>query len=182
MEPDIIVRGERAALGPLRMDLAPTYARWFNDPEARRGILRRGIATPETDAAWTEEAMRAGAQRRPESVHFTIYDVADLAPVGSAGLYGIDHMMGRAGLGIMIGERRGQGLGTDATRLVARWGFVDLGLVNVMLEAMSWNESAIRAYARAGFKEIGRRRGSQLSEGRRWDEVLMDAIPDDLLT
>ncbi len=95
--------------------------------------------------------MRDGAQRRPASVHFTVYDVADLAPVGSCGLFEIDHLMGRARLGILLGERRGQGLGTDAVRLLIRWAFADLGLHNVMLEAMAWNESAVRAYERAGF-------------------------------
>ena len=182
MEPDIIVRGERAALGPLRADLVADYARWSNEPEVRRGLLRRGIATPETEAEWVKDAMQEGFQRRPASVHFTIYDAADLAPVGSGGLFGIDHLIGRAGLGILLGERRGQGIGTDAVRLLLRWAFADLGLSNVMLEAMAWNESALRAYERAGFRPVGRRRGSLMSEGRRYDEVLMDAIPDDVLT
>jgi len=182
MGPDIIVRGERAALGPPRPDLAAHYARWSNDPDVRRGLLRRGVATPETEAAWVQDAMQEGSQRRPGLLHFTVYDAGDLAPVGSAGLFEIDHLMGRARLGILLGERRGRGIGTDAVGLLLRWGFLDLGLHNVMLEAMAWNESALRAYERAGFREIGRRRGSLVAEGRRYDEVIMDAIPADVLT
>lgn len=182
MDPDLIVRGERAALGPLRVDLAGAFARWSNDPEARRGVLRRGIRTAETEAEWIRGAMATGAEHRPEAVSFVVYDVADLAPVGSAGLFEIDHLMGRARLGIIIGERRGQGIGTDAVRLVLRWAFADLGLHNVMLEAMAWNERALHAYTRAGFREFGRRRGALVSEGRRCDEVFMDAIAPDVLT
>ena len=33
MEPDLLLTGERAALGPLCADLAATAARWSNDPE-----------------------------------------------------------------------------------------------------------------------------------------------------
>ncbi len=36
-----------------------------------------------------------------------------------------------------------------------------------------------RAYERAGFREIGRRRDAVSALGRRWDAILMDATPDD---
>jgi hypothetical protein len=36
--PDLIVVGERVALGPLRRDLAATYARWVNRRDVREGL------------------------------------------------------------------------------------------------------------------------------------------------
>jgi RimJ/RimL family protein N-acetyltransferase len=59
---------------------------------------------------------------------------------------------------------------------VLDWGFTVLGLHNVVLEVMVWNERAIRAYERAGFRRVGVRRGAQVSMGERCDELLMDAI------
>jgi RimJ/RimL family protein N-acetyltransferase len=44
-----------------------------------------------------------------------------------------------------------------------------------MLESYEFNEQAIRAYKRAGFRVIGTRRDSVRALGRRWDSVLMDA-------
>ena len=176
MEPDLLLTGERAALGPLRTDLAADYARWANDAAVRPGLMRRGVLTPETEAAWVAGAIAAGAERRPVAVHFTIYDVADTAPVGSAGLFEIDHLMGRATFGILLGERRGQGLGTDAARLVLRWAFEVLGLHNVLLGVWAWNEGAVRAYEKAGFAVIGRRREALRTADRRYDEILMDAV------
>jgi hypothetical protein len=41
--PDFIVAGERVALGPLRRDLASTYARWMNELEVRRGLDLLGV-------------------------------------------------------------------------------------------------------------------------------------------
>ena len=55
-----------------------------------------------------------------------------------------------------------------------------LGLQNVLLEALVWNEAAIRAYEKAGFRRIGVRRQAAMSRGRREDVILMDAIPSDL--
>ena len=41
---------------------------------------------------------------------------------------------------------------------------------------MPWNAAAIRAYDKAGFRVVGRRRDALVAHGRRWDEVYMDAV------
>jgi diamine N-acetyltransferase len=38
------------------------------------------------------------------------------------------------------------------------------------------NPAGIRAYQKAGFKEIGRRRECRMMGGKLWDEVHMDCI------
>jgi diamine N-acetyltransferase len=45
-----------------------------------------------------------------------------------------------------------------------------------VLEVMNWNAAGIRAYEKAGFRLVGRRREALLSGGRRVDEVIMDAL------
>jgi RimJ/RimL family protein N-acetyltransferase len=94
-------------------------------------------------------------------------------------LTGIDYRHARCGFGILLGERRGQGLGTEATRLALDWAFNALSLRNVLLEVMPWNAAAIRTYEKAGFRHIGRRRDALLLHGRRWDELYMDAVADE---
>jgi diamine N-acetyltransferase len=173
---DLIVVSERVALGPLRRDLAETYARWVNGIEVRHGLQFAGVVTPQTEGDFLDESMKAMAERQPTAVHFTVYDCEDGAPVGTASLMEVNHMLGRARFGILLGERRGRGLGTEATRLVLDWGFHVLCLHNVLLEVMAWNERAIRAYERAGFRRVGVRRGAVMAMGERCDEVLMDAI------
>jgi hypothetical protein len=51
-----------------------------------------------------------------------------------------------------------------------------LGLHNVMLTVLEFNQAGIRAYQNAGFKEFGRRRQSHLSGGKLWDEIQMDCL------
>ncbi len=179
MDPDFVVVGKNVSLGPLRRDLAASYARWNNQLEVRRGLDYLGVATPESEEKWVEDNLKAGAEREPKVVEFTIYDRGDGAPVGTAGLFGILHAHGVASFGIAIGERRGRGLGTEATRLVLDYAFHVLHLRNVMLETLEWNVAGLTAYERAGFRRIGVRRGARISHGKPTDLVLMDAVPED---
>jgi diamine N-acetyltransferase len=178
-EPDLIVVGEKVALGPLRRDLAATYARWANQIDVRRGLDRLGISTPESEEKWVDDCIKEGAEHAPKTVEFTVYARADTAPVGTVGLFGIEHAHGLSRFGILIGERRGEGLGTEATRLALDYGFNILHLRNVMLEVLDWNIAGLAAYERAGFRRIGVRRAAVTSRGRRADLVLMDAVPED---
>jgi diamine N-acetyltransferase len=171
-EARLVVTGERVGLGPLRGDLVPRYQRWVNDLQVSRGLGMRQVMTEEAERSWYEEFSR----QDPGRVSFTIYDLDDLAPVGTTSLFEIDYYNGTATFGIMVGERRGQGFGTEATRLMLEWGFTVLGLHNIELRVWDWNAGAIRAYTRAGFRETGRRRGGVVVMGRRYDIVYMDAI------
>jgi diamine N-acetyltransferase len=177
--PDYVLQGERAALGPLRKDLADTYRRWLHDLEVRRGILSPGIYALEAEEAWVEEAIANCAGLQPQQANFTIYDLSDGAPAGTAALMAIDWRLSRATFGILVGERRGKGLGTEATRLTLDWAFNMLGLHNVMLTVLPSNAAGIRAYEKAGFRRIGVRRAALVAFGERCDEVLMDAVRDD---
>src|SRR5829696_6693110 len=172
-QPFILVQGQRVGLGALRRDLIPTYLKWRSDPEVLRGTGEASqVPTVEAVQAWYGQATRPGNR----DVHFTIYDLEDVAPVGTALLVRVDQHAGTAEFGLTIGERRNQGLGTEATRLVLDWAFTVMGLHNILLVTFSWNLPAIRAYSKAGFREIGRRRGAVVTYGQRHDQVLMDAV------
>jgi diamine N-acetyltransferase len=176
MDVEYLIEGERAALGTLRRDLAATYAAWINRVEVRSGLKNLGILDRESEDAWIAETMQANAQLEPSAANFTIYDRSDGEPVGTCALDDISHRHRRAQFGILLGDRRGQGIGTEATRLTLDWAFNVLSLRNVLLEVYPWNAGAIRAYEKAGFKVIGRRREALLHHGRRWDEIYMDAV------
>jgi diamine N-acetyltransferase len=178
--PDLVLKGERAALGPLRRDLAERYARWVNDLETGRTLGFRGLQTPAAEEAYADEATKESSGENPTAAHFTVYDLQDGEPVGTASLMGIRWPSGTARFGIVLGQRRGRGLGTEATRLTLIWGFRRLNLANVMLEVLETNVAAVRAYEKAGFRRVGVRRGAFVGGGERQDELLMDAVPGDV--
>jgi diamine N-acetyltransferase len=94
-EPDFIVVGAKVALGPLRQDLAASYARWMNQLEVRHGQVQLGIATPQTQGKWVEENVERGAEREPKAVEFTVYERTNSTPVGTAGLRSLSSPMRR---------------------------------------------------------------------------------------
>lgn len=172
-QPIINILGEKVALGPLRRDLLPLYQRWINDFEVTR-TLAVGLfpMTFEQEAAWYDRP------KRDRDAVFTIYERDSLRPIGNAGLHQIDRGHRTAEFGIMIGEKDcwDKGYGTEVARLMLEYGFVALSLHNIMLRAYSFNQRGIRAYEKAGFKPIGRRREARRFGGKPYDESLMDCL------
>jgi len=170
--PIVNITGERVALGPLRRDLLPDYQRWLNDFGTAPMLGNAVPLTGEQALAWYER------QATGDAIVFTIYELSTWRAIGTATLYDIHHQYGRAGFGIAIGEAasRGQGYGTEVTRLMLDYAFAVLGLHNVMLTVNAYNVAGIRAYEKAGFREFGRRRECRPFDGRRWDMVYMDCL------
>jgi RimJ/RimL family protein N-acetyltransferase len=171
--PIVNITGEKVALGPLSRDLIPVLTRWSNDFAARRNI---GVPVPHTLEQRT--ALYERDAQGQDGIDFAVYERATWRPIGIVSLFHLDYRNGRADFGILIGEpeARGRGYGTEASRLMLDYAFTDLGLRNVGLTVAEWNMAGQRAYARAGFKEYGRRRACWWMGGRWWDEVHMDAL------
>jgi RimJ/RimL family protein N-acetyltransferase len=173
-EPIINIAGDLVALGPLRRDLLPLYQRWINDLGTMRTLgLSPLPMTSEKEQDWCDRQSKV-----EDDVPFTIYEKETLRPIGNTGLHGVDHRNRSATFGILIGEHefRGKGYGTETTRLMLDYAFIALGLHNVMLTVFEFNPAGIRAYQKAGFKEIGRRRECRMMGGKLWDEVHMDCL------
>jgi RimJ/RimL family protein N-acetyltransferase len=180
-EPVVNIRGERVALGPVHRGLLPLIERWDN--EFRTVDLGGGDPRPwpaESIAATWEPLLRG---ERADWLGFAIYALPDLRPIGIANIRDFSNPHGTAEFGITIGDAsdRGQGFGTEATRLLLNYAFTVLGVHNVWLDTPAYNAGAIRAYEKVGFREIGRRRGARTLAGTRYDVVLMDCIADEFV-
>jgi diamine N-acetyltransferase len=172
--PIINIEGVRVALGPLRRELLADYTRWRNDFAVARTLdFVPGPSTSEEREEWF-----ARASLDTTSIRFTIYERATWRAIGLTSLNAIDFRQGTAGFGLVIGETdaRGQGYGTETTRLMIDYAFTVLGLFNVMLHVYSYNPAALHAYLKAGFREFGRRSQSRVYAGQRWDEVYMECV------
>jgi RimJ/RimL family protein N-acetyltransferase len=174
-EPVVNIVGEKIALGPFARDWLPLYLRWANDFAVMRMFMP--ILRPITAEA-REEWYGRITKPEPDTVDFTIYERPGLRAIGYASLEEIDHRHRTATYGLLIGEKDcwGKGYGTETTRLMLDYAFTVLDLHNVFLSVHADNHPAIRAYTRAGFREIGRRRDAHWVAGRRADEVYMDCL------
>lgn len=125
-----------------------------------------------------QEAEMLDAMKKREAYAFAIFALENMQFIGSASLFKVSHRRQSAEFGIAIFEKAywSKGYGTEATRLVVDYGFHFLNLHNVWLETMSYNLRAIRAYEKAGFKLVGRRRETLPIGNKRYDSVYMDCL------
>jgi RimJ/RimL family protein N-acetyltransferase len=176
--PIVNITGQLVALGPLRDDLLPLYTRWRNDFLVQR--TKDDPPLPVTEEAYRGIIDPAGSGAG--SIWFTVYELPGYRPVGVAGLNSVDFRHRSAEYAIQIGaaDARGRGLGTETTRLMLDFSFATLGLNSVFLRVFAFNHAGRRAYARAGFREIGTRRQAWSMGGKLWDVVYMECLAADL--
>ncbi len=140
-----------------------------------RDIARGFGEDLDTDEPMTESDA-ADELKRPygPGPHWMIADRDDVF-VGVVRLAPVDvvNRSARLGIGILDPARIGQGIGTEAIRLVLRWGFEGLGLHRVSLTVVADNSRAVAAYTRCGFTTEGRFRDSVWLGGRWHDDSSM---------
>ncbi len=173
-QPIVNIVGERVALGPIRHDLVPLYMQWMNDFTTVRTLF----IPPAPLTLEQEEAWYARASTSDNVVYFTIYAIDGWRPLGNAMWKQVDHRNRTAEMAIFIGDAadRGRGYGTEATRLMLDYAFTAQGLHNCMLTMYAYNHAGARAYAKAGFREIGRRHECHWFGGKLWDEIYMECL------
>jgi RimJ/RimL family protein N-acetyltransferase len=113
--------------------------------------------------------------------HPNAWVIAAPALIGEVRLDRVDRRDGRASLaiGILDARRLGQGLGTEAMRLVLRHAFGALGLHRVSARVLAHNARAIRAYEKCGFAAEGREREAALIDGVWHDDLIMGVLDRD---
>jgi phosphinothricin acetyltransferase len=141
-----------------------------------QGIVDR-IATLETEERTPEERrdwLRRRGPRHPvlvAEVPAGVVGWASLNPFNPRRAY--DHV---ADFSLYVERQwRGQGIGRrllEALIALAR----DLQYHKLVLSAFPWNEAGLRAYRRAGFREVGIYREQGLLDGRWVDTVVMEKI------
>ena len=171
--------GTQVTLGPLQRELVPLYQRWVNNFGTQRTL--GGLPSPIT---YERELTRYNQLSVADEALFTIYVRETGRPIGIAELKEPDRRSRTATFVIFIGEpeARGQGYGTEATRLALAYAFTALGLHTVDLQVYEFNLAGLRAYERAGFRTVGRRRQSYWMGGRFWDTIYMDCLASEFVS
>ena len=90
-------------------------------------------------------------------------------------------MYRRAGIDIYLTtSRHGQGLGTEAIRLLARHLFEERGHHRLTIDPAADNTAAIRAYEKVGFRGVGIMRNYERGPDGVWhDGLLMDLLREE---
>lgn len=160
---------EQVRLRPLRHADSPLLYEWITDREL---VILNSAFHPVSDVdheAWVASMMA----KRSDLVIFVIEERSTAAAIGTCQLLHISWRHRSAELQIRIGDKacRGRGLGTEAVRLLCKFGFADLNLHRIYLNVFETNARAIGAYEKAGFVREGLLRQAAHIDGK-WVNVV----------
>jgi RimJ/RimL family protein N-acetyltransferase len=157
------------------------HAELYDDVEMRvRADSQPWIPIPNGPASpfWAPGA--SGTSQPPDVAIFSVVELATAGLAGDALLWGIDPHNRSAHIGISLRPAcRGRGLGTDAIRVLCRYGFAIRGLHRLQLETLADNEAMIRVAQQAGFTREGVNRGSDWVNGVFADSVIFGLLDSD---
>ena len=134
-----MLKAEHVALTPLTLADLPILFEWINDREL---VLFNAPYKPVSETqhrAWFEDI-----QQRDDVVIFGIRLLETDKLIGSCQLHNISYVHRSAELQIRLGDaaERGRGYGTEAVRLLLKFGFQDLNLQRIYLHVFSTNAAA----------------------------------------
>ena len=140
------IRGRRTVVRNATHDDVALLVRWHADPE---------VARYWDDETFTEDEMRERLDRA--DVEAFVVE-ADGEPIGSLQAWWEEDEPLRGGIDMfLIPGARGRGLGPDAARALATHLLRERGWAHVTVDPYVWNDTAIRAWRRAGFELVDER-------------------------
>lgn len=147
--------GRLVCLAPLSTESVGDWVRWMEDPGTTRYLYAPGErpAQPPTPSGLLDWGRRILSD--PQRVVFALRDRESDRLIGDARLTPTGRRRAKFSIMIGVGEFRGRGYGTEATRLVCSYGFGAMQLSEIVLDVDPRNEPAVRAYRTVGFEHDG---------------------------
>jgi RimJ/RimL family protein N-acetyltransferase len=154
--------GERLYLRPLEPSQDNhLYSTWMNDEEIRRYFS----IYPTSDSRGKERLEQL--YRDGKHIIFGVALNSDNRLIGLVGLKDINYVNQSAEFYVIIGDRTAwfKGYGTEATKLMFHYGFMELNLNRIQTQDMEGNRGGWRADEKAGMKLEGTLRQVILRSG-----------------
>jgi RimJ/RimL family protein N-acetyltransferase len=174
-----VLKGNRVLLCPVRRSDISSFLKWFNDPEVTQYLA---MYLPMTEMA-EEKFIEGLANNVGAGVQFVVEAIGNEGnkAIGSIGLHGISPKDHFATFGIAIGEKDywSKGYGTEAARLIIKYGFEQLNLHRISSTAYAFNERSLRLHKKVGFKEEGRQREAVFKNGKYQDVVVFGLLREE---
>ena len=179
MKNPVLYRSERLYLSTVSEEYADDFVRWINDPEIFGHMRDMSYSTNlEEQKLGISQLLQDPTQRA-----FNIFYVPDDRLIGNGGFKNINWEDGRAELGMLIGEKKyqGMGLGTEACWLVCKYGFEEFKFHNILSEIYENNEISMQMVKKIGFHFVGTRRRSRRLADKMLDVQYFDLLPHELI-
>src|SRR6266550_3974419 len=170
--------GDRIYLRPLEpAQDNHLYSTWLNDEEIRRWFS----IYPTSDTRGKDRL--ENLYKDFKHIIFGVTLKSDNRLIGLVGLKDINYINQTAEFYVIIGDRtiQGKGYGTEATRLMFRYGFMELNLNRIQTQDMEGNIGGWRADEKAGMKYEGTLRQVILRFGKYSDVRVYSLLKSEYL-
>ncbi|UPK76127.1 GNAT family N-acetyltransferase [Nocardioidaceae bacterium SCSIO 66511] len=176
-----LLEGERVRLRPLREEDLRHLETWWAEPAI--SVLQQHDVRPRPEGSELDTFRRWSANDVPGQAGFCVVRRDEGTLLGHVTIFGADPKNRAGTFAIVLGpEHLGQGYGTEAVRLMVRYGFSEMGLHRIGLQTYAFNDRALATYAKAGFVEEGRRREAIFHDGEFHDEVQLGLLESEWRT
>ncbi|MGH3470613.1 MAG: GNAT family N-acetyltransferase [Nocardioidaceae bacterium] len=172
-----MLRGDKVGLrARYSADVPILHAELYDDIETRS----RADTRPWTPiGAESGSSPYATANPTDTTVCFSVLRLEDGELAGEALLWDIDQHNRSAHVGISLRPSfRGQGLGSDAVRVLATYAFRIRGLHRLQVETLADNTAMVRVAASCGFTPEGRLKDAAWVDGGFVDEVVLGLLAE----
>lgn len=180
-----LFEGKDIRFGPIDHEKDPQIeARWTHDSDFMR-MMEIAPARPMSAALVKKQYEKLEKQIDEDKnlYYFAIRAREDDRLIGKAAIQWIEWANGNGFLRLGIGaaDDRGKGYGSEALKMLLRFGFAELNLFRLSAIVPEYNMAAIASLKKFGFIEEVRRRQSVERDARRWDVLVFGLLKDEWL-
>jgi RimJ/RimL family protein N-acetyltransferase len=178
-----LFEGQDIRFGPIDHEKDPEIeVRWTHDSDFMR-LMEVNPARPLSAAMLKKQYEKLEKQMEEDKnmYYFAIRAKEEDRLIGRAVIQWIEWANGHGFLRLGIGaaQDRGKGYGSQALKMLLRFGFAELNLFRLSAIVPEYNTVAIHLLTKHGFVEEVRRRQSVERDGRRWDLLVFGLLSDE---
>ena len=156
------------------------YVHEENDSEGIR-LFEGKIDPPRAEALWKEWIDRQAKQQDANNLAFTV-EALDHTIVGFANIRDWTNHVGTFTFGVRIfNAYQRQGFAFDAAKILLRYGFLELRCQKANSSTIAINTKSIAFHQKLGFKEEGRIRRNEFTNGHYYDALLFGLTVEEFI-
>ena len=170
----MIIKSKNFILRPWKMSDKSSLVKYINNKKIARNLATLPYPYTLKDARkWLTKTIKEPKKKKIQNIHFAI-EINNEA-VGSIGLHKIHDR--KAEVGYWLAEKYwGQGIMTEALKIITKYGFNKLKLVRIFAHVYCYNSASKRVLEKVGYKVEGLLRKDAVKNGKNIDHWLLAKV------
>ena len=173
-----MIKGNKVYLSSIERASLETLRNWRNNEDLRSYFREYREISCDMQNMWYEKRVL----NNDHQIDFEIRKLSDQKLIGHCSLNYINWINRTAEFGIYVGDEneKGKGFGSEALRLLIKYGFEEINLNKIWCEVYEHNQ-AMGIYKHIGFVHEGTLRQNYYHKGKYLDSHILSILKDEFL-